>query len=91
MRVLARQQREAGVVLDRPLRQLRRGRVAQLDVHVVAHILHRHVVADLVLHLQHEVDQRMLRSAFLGQRQLAAPESSPPPARSTPRDSAGSS
>ena len=38
-RVLARQQREAGVVLDGPLGQLGGGRVAQLDVHLVAHVL----------------------------------------------------
>ena len=55
--VLARQQREAGLVLDRAASPARAAvSIAQLDVQLVAHVLHRDAV--VVLHLADEVDHR---------------------------------
>ena len=68
-RVLAGQQREAGVVFDRPLRQLGRGRVAQLDIHLVAHVGDGGAV--VVLDFADEIDQRVFGAALARQRQLA--------------------
>ena len=62
-RVFSGQQREAGVVFDGPLGQLRRGRVAQLDVHLVAHVGDGGAV--VVLDLADEIDQRVLGAAGL--------------------------
>src|SRR5206468_7040904 len=68
--VVARQQREACLVLDRTLRELAGGVVAQLDIQLVSHVLYGDPV--VVFHLADEVDHRVPGPTAPGQRQLAA-------------------
>ena len=75
-RVFSGQQREAGVVFDRAFGQFGRRRIAQLDIHFVAHVADGR--AEVVLHFADEIDQRVLRAAALAPAPVPAPESSPP-------------
>ncbi len=68
--VLARQQREAGFVLDRPRAELARRFLTEPDVQFVADVLHRVAVA--VLDLTDEVDECPGGAAALRQFELAA-------------------
>ena len=65
--VLARQKREAGVVLDGPLGQIGGSCVRELDVDVVANIGDGGA-ADQVLDLADKVDEGVLGAAALGER-----------------------
>src|SRR5262249_53304498 len=68
--VFSRQERKAGLVLDRALRELTRGVVTQLDVQLVADVLNGDAV--VVLHLADEINHRSDRAAPPGERELAA-------------------
>src|SRR4029453_341482 len=89
--VFSGQERKAGLVLDRALRELTRGVVAQLDVQLVADVLKGDAV--VVLHLPDENNHRADRAAPpCGPRPAAwrgparCRATSLPPGRSTPRD-----
>src|SRR5204862_1213458 len=68
--VVAWQQREAGLILYRTLRELAGSVVTELDIQLVSHVLYGDPV--VVFHLADEIDHRVPGPAAPGQRQLAA-------------------
>ena len=67
--VFAGKHREAGVVFNRPLREFQRCCVAQLDIHLVAHVGDGHAV--VVFDLAGEIEKGAFRATAFGQSQFA--------------------